>query len=239
MGTLVFDIHHPYSSNFADEESSLSVEGGIDTELVQAGGMPRDSLPNIVVKLWWQQPELRTQRAVNGEALAVIWLNFLGQNSAGADILNRITNNFVTYHHQVGVIGQGTTQLIVNFFDNFWNVNPLTVSSPFQAASQHVSLLWHQLEAAVVVQTAGVAAVSTPSVIEAANATTPSTKIYQATSANWFSVVKPALIAAGFHWNCWYRSSDCDSDRLDSPRIRSDQWQPGTCRRRYFERCVP
>jgi len=194
---MYFTVIHPYPTDFADETSSIPIAAGGWYAVGSGWGYASRQLAELHRQTLLQNISgSATAEAVLGESLSIVWFNFIGQMSSGADIVNRFSSTFTTFHHQIGVILQGTDAILVNFYDNSWNTTSLTETANATAASQHVSLLWHMLEAAVVNQAVGVACASTPSVIAAANLA--GTKIYNATINNWVSTVKPALLSGGY-----------------------------------------
>lgn len=176
---LTFTITHPYATSFANGPATVNLTAGAYYALGTAWGYAGRQMADIHrVALTQSLNAGAATDAENviGESLSITWWNFSGQNSSGTEIINQLSNSFSTFHHNIGVVAfypstvfSPGNSITVNFFANYWVTNTLSPTSQTNAASAHVGLLWHMLEAAVFAQTPGVPTASSPTVITSAN----------------------------------------------------------------------
>jgi len=133
-----------------------------------------------------------TDERVVGEMLAAMWHTWNAQNNQQSDIVNKLTGCRTMYHHQVGAFG-----IIDSVFEDLpgvlWKSAALdNVTNNLKTNDNAMAMHGIALEAATIQQMAGVNAASATTLIDIANSA--SDKIYNASSSNWTSTVKPALI---------------------------------------------
>jgi len=130
---------------------------------------------------------------VLGSSLAVLSSSWIAQVNAADYVADRIAKTTTLFHHQVGIAGYNTAPYV----DLPANVLSITSQSGdlatevavFFSASMHSSIF----ESTAVQQTAGVSAVSTVKLIDIAASNND--KIFNASSANYTSVVQPNLVS--------------------------------------------
>ncbi|MBU6454737.1 MAG: hypothetical protein KGS72_23420 [Cyanobacteria bacterium REEB67] len=201
--TLSFTITHPYATTAFDQTTATSIVTGQSYAIGtgfgyasrQVAEIHRQALANTI-------KGTNTAENVLGESLSIIWYNFLGQYGVGADFINRLGSTYSAFHHNVGVIALvpagSTTQILVNFFTNYFSTSGLKTTSVLGSASQQMTLLWHQLEGTVTTGISGASSVTTPVVIAAYNNQSASDRTYVATQSNWYTTVRAALAAGGY-----------------------------------------
>ena len=142
-----------------------------------------------------------TDESVVGESLAVLWHNWNAEKTLSADLIGRLNGCSVSLLHQVGIVGfyrndpagneDGTP--FTDFGNILWSTSAFDLSTAKEkVANLALSLRGIGFEANTTTQLASIPGVSTDTLILKANA--DGQKIYQATSANWLSNVKPNLI---------------------------------------------
>jgi RHS repeat-associated protein len=121
------------------------------------------------------------------------WHTWAGEMSAATDLLNRITNTQTLFDVCAGLTSDPGA-ILVNYLPN-WITSPLTAGGGTTATDGQISLLWHDLEGAVITQVSAIPGISTTTFVE--EGIKESYSIYAATKANWASTVYPILNANG------------------------------------------
>lgn len=192
--SVLLSVDHPYSSNFADQSFWQTVWAGKYYLIAQAWGNAGRSMIEVHRK---KLDQSRFDGAdddseeVFGEGLSVLWHLWNAKKSWACDVFNRMTECRTMLHHQVGLVGYYDTPLTdlggilwaSAALDNDWdNVN-----------TNDTALAMHGIafEAGAIEQAGDIAGISTCPLID--DAVVNGFKIYNGTSSNWASSVKPNL----------------------------------------------
>ena len=192
--SVLLSIDHPYPTNFADQSFWQTVWSGQYYLIAQAWGNAGRKMIEVHREKLDQarfDGGAEDSEPVFGEALSVLWHLWNSKKSWACDVFNRMTECRTMLHHQVGLVGHfdavltdlGGILWASAALDNDWdNVN-----------TNDTSLAMHGIafEAGAIEQAGDVGGISTCPLIDDAN--TNGLKIYNATSSNWNSSVKPNL----------------------------------------------
>ncbi|MDZ4153961.1 DUF6531 domain-containing protein, partial [Methylicorpusculum sp.] len=197
VGNVSFTvIHSAYAQTFANQTFTQQIKAG-GTFLIGNGWGPAG---RGVVELHRQRLDeakaagnADTAESVLGSSLAVLSSSWIAQVNAADYVADRIAKTNTLFHHQIGIAGYNTAPY-VDLPGNVLGVVSQTADAAKEAAvffsdSMHSSIF----ESTAVQQTAGVSAVSTVKLIDIA--ATNNDKIFNATSANYTSAVKPNLVS--------------------------------------------
>ncbi|NNK13739.1 MAG: hypothetical protein HKP52_05845, partial [Desulfofustis sp.] len=194
---LVLSVDHPYAAfdgTFADQSMRLDLPAGGSYLLLNGWAETSREMVEKHRKILKQkifEGGDNTSEAVLGETLALIGYTWLAQASRADQIADQIANTFTVHHHWVGVCAQ-TASLWIDMPMRLGNV--ITRDGDFdRELAGFYSAAGHQsaLERGVIEQMQPITAVSTVKLIDISNS--KSDKIFDATSANFFSAVKPQL----------------------------------------------
>ncbi|KWF00764.1 hypothetical protein WL80_30650 [Burkholderia ubonensis] len=186
--------HTAYANRFADHAFDQHIKGGGKYLIVNGWGPTGRGLSQNYLK---NLEELRAagnaddSEALLGASLGVMGAQWVSQTTISASITDRLAGTYTVQQHQVGIAG---------YTDGPYVDLPSNMSSPvhlggdtnleraaFDSNGTHNSIL----ESTAVNQTSGVSAVSTVKLMDLAMS--QGQTIYNTKSANYASVVKPAL----------------------------------------------
>lgn len=132
-----------------------------------------------------------TSEPILGESLALIASTWLAETTGSDELGDRIAGTFTIHHHMLGVVGQNASPYIdmpMNLVSLVSGENdPEKESAGFFSGSGHASAM----EWGVIDQLQPNSAVSTVKLIDLSNSLAQ--RIFDATLANYFSVVRPQL----------------------------------------------
>ncbi len=194
--TISFVVwHNAYSSAFADHVFSQNLIGGGTYVIGNAWGPTGRGLAQRYLTALNEHMTTgmaSSAEPVLGSSLSVLAAQWMGQNTQAGHIAASFGKTELLHHHQVGIAGY-TNSSYVDLPSNIVSVvssalNANQESATFANWGMHLSVL----ESTTVKQTTGVEAVSTVSLIDKAAA--DGLRIYNATTSNFSSVVKPNLL---------------------------------------------
>jgi RHS repeat-associated protein len=195
-GTVNFTVTHPYAQAFANQAFSQSIKAG-GTFLVGNGWGPagRGLVEHHRGRLDAAKAAggADASEAVLGSSLAVLSSTWIAQVNQADYITDRLAKTNTLFHHQIGIAGYNTAPY-VDLPGNMLSIasevgDAAKQTAVFYSASMHASIF----ESTAVQQVNGVSAVSTVKLIDIAAAN--GDKIFDAKSANYASVVKPAMLS--------------------------------------------
>ncbi|MBX9770283.1 MAG: hypothetical protein K2X29_02875, partial [Candidatus Obscuribacterales bacterium] len=198
-------VKHPYPTTFADAEQLVPILAGAQTTVGAAWGVTSNDM--VAIHQQAQNQAIADGAAADsenllGQSLLLVWDNFVGQASSGADLLTRMTTSTFVLHHVVGTIeqlahGSGQVKLVNSFMAGF-SVSSLTPNLNLVSIGFTISLLIQALESAAHQQVSGITAADSIKAIQKCNAN--GIKIYDAKSSNWTTGtnVRSIMSAAGY-----------------------------------------
>ncbi len=192
--SVLLEATHPYATTGADSSFWMTIWADHPYLIAQAWGNAGSQMIQI------HQEKLKEARfnggtansePVIGSAFAATWHVWNAQNNRASDIINRLSKCRTMYHSQIGIFGHFDTvyedlpgiSWKSAALDNDWN----NVKINDNAMSMHGIAF----EAATIQQMVNIGGVSSTTVIDIANSS--GDKIYDASSSNWLTTVKPAL----------------------------------------------
>ncbi|MDY0014094.1 MAG: RHS repeat-associated core domain-containing protein [Rhodocyclaceae bacterium] len=196
IGTATFTVTHPYAQTWANQTFGQSLKAGGTFLIGNGWGSAGRGLVEF------HRGRLDAARAaggadgsepVLGASLAVLVSSWIAQVNQADYITDRLAKTNTIFHHQIGIAGYNTAPY-VDLPGNMVSIVSEVADSTKQTAvfystSMHMSIF----ESTAVQQVNGVSAVSTVKLIDIAAAN--GDKIFDAKSANYASVVQPALLS--------------------------------------------
>ncbi|WP_431824780.1 RHS repeat-associated core domain-containing protein [Burkholderia sp. F1] len=186
--------HNAYTNRFSDHAFDQHIKGGGKYLIVNGWGPTGRGLSQHYLK---NLEELRAagnaddSEAMLGASLGVMGAQWVSQTTNGASITDRLAGTYTVHQHQVGIAGYTDgpyVDLPSNMISSVHLAGDTNLErAVFDSIGAHNSIL----ESTAVNQTSGVSAVSTVKLMDLAMS--QGQTIYSAKSANYASVVKPAL----------------------------------------------
>jgi len=197
--------HPAYGSTAVDQSFAQNITAGGGNMFVISNGwgvMGRGTINVLNQKLQEARAasgSVDTSEAVLGSSLTLLSATWIAERNATDDIIGQVAKASIWNHHTVGIAGYNGTSY-VDLPGNVLSTPPknrlatgaydqATSSAVFYASGAHSSLI----ESAAVQQVTGTSAVSTVKLVDIA--TTNGNKIFNATSANYATTVKPSLVS--------------------------------------------
>jgi RHS repeat-associated protein len=201
----IFTVWHPYASIFANTSQTAMIQAGGQTTIGAAFGWGSKHLAaahQLLQNNLIAAGASTSSEPMLGTSLLLIWDNFIGQASAGADIVGRISNTNQILHHFVGTIsqlprGSGSLKVISSFLAAFSTSALANGVDPVPTAYTN-SLLFQALEGATNQQVSGTVTADITAALRKTNQL--GIKVYDANPANWTSGtnVSALMASAGY-----------------------------------------
>jgi RHS repeat-associated protein len=196
--TLELSMGTPYGSS---DTQTIWVKTGYSVAIGTAWG-PRSRNMAAVHQRSLQefiaQNIAATDERTLGTSLTMMWDNYVGQSSQGADFIGRMSKTQNVIHFMGGIVVSLPTPsgpvTYVNFPLAQWTNNPLVSDLDTKAADFATSMLASMLEGPCIEQVSGVASASLTAAVQMVNA--EGKEIYNGTAANW-STISPILQSQG------------------------------------------
>jgi hypothetical protein len=196
---LVLTVDHPYaggSGTYADDSQTLSLRGGGTNAYYIVNGWSGvnkavvDRLRRILKENSFGGAA-KTSEPVLGASLAVMGATWLAEKTRADVIADHVGRTFTIHHHLLGVCGQNQSPYVdlpMNLVSTVTSDGDVRSESAqfFSSAGHGSAFEWGAVE-----QNQPFTAVCTVKLLDIANSR--SNKIYDATSTNYFSSVRPLL----------------------------------------------
>ena len=227
---LTLSIDHPYvrdDGTFADRSVTESVRiGGVYSIVAVGAETGRNMVDRHRRRLgtFLREGGEDTSERVSGETLAMIGYAWLAGTSRAGQVADRIAGVFNVRHHVLGIVGQENSPF-VSFVEYFSKV---PYASDFKDSGANLfNTFGHAsaFEFGALEQMQPVSAVSTVKVIGIANG--KAERIYDATTANYSSAVRPNLVNYGAAELATLDAYIANGDRIILPRdgrIGQNDW---------------
>ena len=194
---LTLSVDHPYSGldgTYADESTTRDIKAGGSYFILNGWtetGRRMIERHRKTLKENIHAGGDDTSEPVLGETLAMIGYTWLAEESLADEVADQIVDTCTIHHHWLGVCGQ-TDSPYIDILTRFTRVISKKGDNEQESASRY-SIAGHlsAFEWGVFEQMQPFSAVSTVKLIDMAN--NQSTRIFDATSANYASYVKPRL----------------------------------------------
>jgi RHS repeat-associated protein len=198
LQNVILSVDHPYAANggtYADDTRTLQIKAGGSYFLVNGWSEVGSGSVEIHKRALKENIHAgggSTSEPVLGESLAMIAYTWLAETSGSDELSDQIYKIFTIHHHTLGISGQNESPYIdmpmclVSVVSG--EGDSAKEAASFFSGSGHDSAL----EWGVIDQLQQNSAVSTVKLIDISNA--KSDKIFNATSANYYSTIKQQLV---------------------------------------------
>jgi len=193
--SVLLTIEHPYGATWADQSFWQTVWAGKPYLIAQSWGNTTKEMAHYHQRLLNDNilaGGLDDDENVICESLSVLWHNWAANKSIVASMIGRMNNCACVLHHQVGLVGHYDGPF-TDLGGILWSSSALDNDyTRVYATDTMLALRGVAFESNSIAQVPNVEGVSSDTVIGTANAL--GQKLYMATSTNWTTTVRPALV---------------------------------------------
>lgn len=195
---ITLTVDHPYSGyggTYCDDTQTFQIKAGGSYLVVNGWSETRRGTVDEHRRILRENVHAGgsdSSEPVLGESLAMIGYTWLAECSIADELADQLANVFTIHHHMLGVCGQNESPYIdmpMCLVSVISSENDSTKATAcfFNGSGHHSAFEW-----GVIDQLQPHSAVSTVKLMDISNA--KSDKIFDATSANYYSAVKPQLV---------------------------------------------
>lgn len=193
--SVLLTVEHPYGFTWADQSFWQTVWAGKPYLIAQSWG-------NTTKQMAFHHRRILNDNIYAGgdendenvvcESLSVLWHNWAAQKSIMASMIGRLNECVCVLHHQIGLVGHYDGPFM-DLGGIMWSSSALDNDyGRIYSTDTMLALRGVGFESNSINQVPNIEAVSSDVIMDTANAA--GQKLFKATSSNWTSTVRPALI---------------------------------------------